>query len=100
MNEPVVFEWDDEKDKLNQEKHGVSFREARKAFEDPSRIIIEDLEHSETEERFFCLGKVDQGILTVRFTYREGTIRIFGAGFWRRGKKCYEEEQGSDELHR
>ena len=30
-------------------------------------------------------------ILTVRFTYREHLIRIIGAGYWRRGKKAYEE---------
>jgi uncharacterized protein len=95
MSKKVVFEWDEEKDKLNQEKHEISFREARQAFEDPERIIIEDLDHSETEERYFCLGRVEQGILTVRFTYREGSIRIFGAGFWRKGRRRYEEEQGN-----
>jgi len=32
------------------------------------------------------------GILTVRFTYRAGIIRIFGAGYWRKGKVIYERE--------
>jgi len=39
---------------------------------------------------------VAEGILTVRFTYRENTIRIFGAGFWRKGKKIYEQQ---DKIH-
>ena len=95
MAERVSFEWDEDKDKLNQAKHGVSFQEARRAFEDQNRIIVEDLAHSETEQRYFCLGKVGQGILTVRFTYREGRIRIFGAGYWRKGRRRYEQEQRS-----
>jgi len=92
----VMFEWDEDKNLENQRKHNVSFEEAQWAFFDPNRVIIEDLEHSETEERYFCLGQVAEGILTVRFTYRANTIRIFGAGYWRKGRKRYEEEQRTD----
>jgi hypothetical protein len=35
---------------------------------------------------------VSEGVLTVRFTYRGGVIRIFGAGYWRKGKRIYEQE--------
>ena len=42
------------------------------------------------EKRYFCFGEVDGAILTVRFTYRDNIIRIFGAGYWRKGKKTYE----------
>ncbi|MCA9999298.1 MAG: BrnT family toxin [Anaerolineales bacterium] len=56
------------------------------------RLIIEDTAHSFNEQRYFCLGKVDDEVLTVRFTYRNGIIRIIGAGYWRKGKKRYEEE--------
>ena len=87
-----MFEWNEQKDLKNQEKHGVSFHQARKAFFDPQRIIVEDLEHSKNENRYFCMGEVDGGIMTVRFTYRNDTIRIFGAGYWRKGKKRYEKE--------
>ena len=38
------------------------------------------------------LGWVGEGILTVRFTYRDDVIRIFGAGYWRKGKQIYERE--------
>jgi predicted DNA binding CopG/RHH family protein len=44
------------------------------------RVIAEDLSHSQTEKRYYCFGAAGGGILTVRFTYRRGTIRIFGAG--------------------
>jgi uncharacterized protein len=87
------FEWDADKNRENQRKHGVSFEEAQEAFADPQRSIRRDLEHSQTEERFFCFGKVGTKILTVRFTYRGDTIRIFGAGYWRRGKRQYEKDQ-------
>jgi uncharacterized DUF497 family protein len=86
------FEWDVEKDLENQAKHGVSFAQAQYAFADPRRIIAEDLSHSQTEKRYYCFGAVEGGILTVRFTYRRRTIRIFGAGYWRKGKQIYERE--------
>ena len=86
------FEWDDEKDKENQDKHNVSFSLAQLAFLDPHRIIAEDIDHSLEEERFYCIGHVDDGIMTVRFTYRGNIIRIYGAGYWRRGRKLYEEK--------
>ena len=86
------FEWDGNKDAENQEKHGVAFSVAQYAFADPHRVIAEDLEHSGDEKRHFCFGEVGGGILTVRFTYRGGVIRIFGAGYWRKGKAIYERE--------
>ncbi len=64
------FEWDSDKDAENQRKHGVSFGRAQYAFGDPQRILARDISHSRTEERFYCFGWVDGGILTVRFTYR------------------------------
>lgn len=87
----MKFEWDDEKDHANQTKHGVSFAWAAAAFADPRKIIIADEAHSTPDEpRFFCIGKIDGAVVTVRFTVRAGTIRIFGAGLWREGKKRYE----------
>jgi uncharacterized DUF497 family protein len=86
------FEWDPVKNQTNLEKHGVSFDLAQFAFADPNRVILKDLEHSEDEKRYFCLGEVAEGILTVRFTVRGKTIRIFGAGYWRKGRKIYEEK--------
>jgi hypothetical protein len=86
------FEWDPEKDLLNQAKHGVSFSEAQSAFADRDRVIAEDLSHSHSEKRYYCFGKVGDGILTVRFTCRRGLIRIIGTGYWRRGKQIYERE--------
>jgi len=86
------FEWDVEKDALNQAKRGISFAVAQYAFADPLRIIAKDESHSQTEERFYCFGAVGDGILTVRFTYRAAVIRIIGASYWRKGKAIYERE--------
>ena len=86
------FEWDNKKDAVNRNKHGVSFALAQVAFADPNRVILKDLEHSQDEQRYYCLGEVAEGVMTVRFTYRENVIRIFGAGYWRKGRKTYEKE--------
>lgn len=86
------FDWDPVKDLLNQIKHGVSFLDAQYAFADPKRVIAEDLEHSGEEHLYYCMGQVSSGILTVRFTWRDGIIRIIGAGYWRKGKRIYERQ--------
>ena len=86
------FDWDTDKDTENQQKHGVSFSRAQYVFADPQRVIAKDIAHSQTEERFYCFGEVDGGVLTVRFTYRASVIRIIGAGYWRKGKAIYERE--------
>lgn len=88
----MMFEWDSEKDRENREKHGVPFELAQYAFADPDRVIAEDLSHGQSEKRYFCFGIVGKGVLTVRFTIRGSAIRIFGAGYWRKGKKIYEEK--------
>lgn len=91
----MQFEWDEAKDLVNQRKHDLSFHIAQNAFADKYRIVAEDLDHSsDKEKRYFCFGKVDGEIITVRFTIRDEKIRIIGAGYWRKGKKIYEKENG------
>lgn len=75
------FEWD-----------GVAFSKAQLAFADPSRVIAEDLSHSAGEQRYYGFGRVESGVLTVRFTFRDDIVRIFGAGYWRKGKEVYERQ--------
>ncbi len=93
----VSFDWCTAKDLANQKKHGLSFAQAQYAFADPNRIIAKDLTHSNDEDRFYCFGQVGEGIATVRFTCRSNVIRIFGAGYWRKGKRIYEHE---NQIHR
>jgi uncharacterized DUF497 family protein len=86
------FDWDASKDRANQLKHGLSFAEAKYAFADPCRVITRDVSHSVDEDRYYCFGLVGGGVATVRFTYRDRHIRIFGAGYWRKGRRVYEHE--------
>jgi uncharacterized DUF497 family protein len=88
------FEWDGAKDRINRAKHGVGFELAQRAFFDPRRVIADDLDHSGTEQRYFCFGRVEDAVITVRFTWRNGRVRIFGAGYWRKGKAIYEKING------
>ena len=89
----MTFEWDPEKNRINLEKHGLVFEQAQQAFFDPHRIILEDVEHSTNEKRYFCIGLVEGLVATVRYTIREDRIRIIGAGYWRTGKRLYYEEE-------
>jgi len=90
----LSFEWNEIKDLDNQEKHGVSFADAQYAFLDQNRVIAEDLDHSQDEPRYYCFGlnRERTGVLTVRFTYRASKIRIYGAGYWRKGRRMYEKQ--------
>ena len=85
-----TFTWDMEKERRNVLKHGINFIAASEVFRDPERRTFVDMKHSSHEKRFYCVGKVEGGILTVRFTYREHKVRIIGAGFWRKGRQSYE----------
>ena len=83
------FVWNIAKEAANIRKHGVDFTTAAQAFADPHRKIYADERHSNAEERLFCLGKIGRRVLTVRFTYRSGLIRIYGAAYWRKGRRYY-----------
>ncbi|MCL2169114.1 MAG: BrnT family toxin [Defluviitaleaceae bacterium] len=85
---------------MNIEKHGISFEVAKDVFDDPKHIILVDEQHSQNEERFYCVGLVDDMVLTVRFVFRDGKIRIFGAGHWRKEKKLYERKSKVRRSHR
>ena len=86
----MKFEWDERKNLQNQKKHGLSFEFATLAFEDEKRIILEDKRHSDDEARFYCVGKAEDHVITVRFTYRNEIVRIYGAGVWRKTRRLYE----------
>lgn len=85
------FEWDRAKELANAVKHGLDFTLAQAAFDDSRRVIAYDQGHSADEPRFYCYGKVGGGVLTVRFILRGGRIRIIGAGYWRKGRRIYEQ---------
>lgn len=78
----IVFEWDENKNTINKRKHGVSFEEAQTVFYDAEALVIDDIEHSEDEERFIILGlSARANLLIVCHCYRasESIIRIISA---------------------
>jgi uncharacterized DUF497 family protein len=90
------FEWDLGKEVINILKHKVDFATAAEAFTDPHRHISIDQRHSVSEIRFFCVGKVNNKVITVRFLYRKNKIRIIGAGYWRKGVKYYDQKNAQN----
>jgi len=86
----IQFTWDDQKDRENQKKHGVSFEEAKSVFYDENARLIHDPDHSDAEERFILLGLSYKLriILVVHCYYEdESIIRIIAA------KKAVKNEQ-------
>jgi uncharacterized DUF497 family protein len=78
----LIFEWNSNKDRVNRDKHGVSFEEARSVFYDEDAIQFFDEPHSLEEDRFIMLGvSVKLRILVVTHCEREGgrVIRIISA---------------------
>ena len=74
----MKFSWDDNKNKINIEKHGISFETATKVFEDPNYIELYDMEHSTEEDRFWAIGFVNK-VLVVVFTERRDSVRLISA---------------------
>ena len=91
----MQFEWDDNKAKINIEKHGVSFDEASTVFDDEQGILFDDPDHSQDEDRFILLGISSLAkLLIVCHCYRgkDDMIRIISARKATRSEsKQYEE---------
>ena len=61
----------------------------------PAKFDLSSMQaHSGEEPRLLCIGRTERGILTVRFTYRGETIRIIGAGYWRKGRLWLRPKRG------
>lgn len=75
------FEWDPEKNRANQAKHGISFEEASELFSSGEDFLeIYDAEHSINEDRFIAIGVTRSGVLVVVYTERgDEVIRILSA---------------------
>lgn len=90
------FEWDENKNLINQRKHGVSFEEGKTVFEDTYAILFDDPDHSEHEERFLIIGMTAvKGICIVSHCYRgaDETIRIISARKATKSERNVYEEQ-------
>jgi uncharacterized protein len=82
---PYQFEWDEVKAVANERKHGVTFELVPSVFYDPRLLTAADLEHSETEQRWFSIGVARNGaMLSVVYLWSEADpavikIRVISA---------------------
>ena len=78
----MQFEWDENKNQANIEKHGISFSEASTVFYDENAVLFDDPDHSENEDRFLIIGFSQKArICIVSHCYRgnDDVIRIISA---------------------
>jgi hypothetical protein len=76
----MQFEWDNKKAQTNENKHGISFDEAKSCFYDPEQIAFYDSSHSDDEDREVLVGHSSKGrLLIVVCTIRADKIRIISA---------------------
>ncbi len=74
------FQWDQENNDKSYQKHGITTREAEEVFLDKDILFLEDIKHSQQEERIEAIGEVKKGrILFLVFTVRGDRIRIISA---------------------
>ena len=82
---PFQFEWDEAKAEANVRKHGVAFELASSVFHDPRLLTVADLEHADTEERWFSVGCASNGgVLSVVYLWSDAdpaatNIRLISA---------------------
>ncbi len=92
----IKFVWDENKNRINQKKHKVSFEEARTVFEDEEAIVFDDPEHSGEEERFLIIGFTSKARLCiVSHCYRENDsiIRLISARKATASERTYYNEE-------
>ncbi len=82
----MKFEWDSEKERINIQKHGITFEQAAYVFADPFALNKYDDEHSDEkeEDRWLLLGRsLNELILVVVHTFIEDdgieSVRIISA---------------------
>ena len=79
----MEFEWDDEKNNRNIEKHGIDFADAVAIFDNPI-LEFEDDRKDYGEKRFFGIGIIKDLEISVAYTKRKNNIRMISA---RRARK-------------
>jgi len=75
----MEFEWDDNKNQLNLEKHGIEFADSIEVFKDKARLLSLDLRRDYGEERWITIGRAYKVIVVVVYTLRGSSIRIISA---------------------
>jgi len=92
----LVFEWNREKERINFQKHGITFNEAKSVFYDPLARIFDDVIHSVDESREIIIGHsfTKKLLLVVYVERKQNQIRIISARqATKKEKKDYEENK-------
>lgn len=80
LSEITGFEWDKGNIVKSYQKHGIRPKESEDVFLDENLLLVDDVEHSQKEERFIAVGKSAQSkVLFIAFTVRKTKIRIISA---------------------
>lgn len=77
----MLFEWDENKEKINISKHGLDFSTAALVFRDQNRLEWFDELHSDYEDRYITIGEINgiAVVLMVVYTERGDAIRLISA---------------------
>ncbi len=89
----LIFEWDPEKARENEQNHGITFAQATEVFDDDHSSSVPDPDHSVDEERYLIFGTSKQGThLVVSYTGRGDRIRLISArSMTPRERRAYEQ---------
>ena len=81
--EELLFEWDEQKEKINIKKHKIDFSTAAHVFGDDRRIEKFDGKHSENEDRFKVIGAINGHLMVIVVSYTmrndDNVIRLISA---------------------
>jgi uncharacterized DUF497 family protein len=69
----MVFAWDEDKNRINRRKHGVSFETAVRIFEDPNVVSYQDRVVDE-EERWHAIGRRRRYRDPARSSHKQGRL--------------------------
>jgi len=97
MYTEIRYDWDEEKAKKNELKHGITFMSAANAFNDPNALLLDDAKHSIIELRQWLIGETDVGIVVVVFAPQStgSVVRIISVRHANyKERKRYEENKG------
>jgi hypothetical protein len=86
VSHDLIFEWDDNKRRLNIAKHGIDFADAAEVFGDPKQYTYRSTARS-SETRFVSVGTAAGSLIAVVFTWRGRTVRIISARAARRSER-------------
>ena len=73
----MMFEWDEEKRRLNLRKHGIDFVDAQSVFAEGSVYTYPSPKND--EDRWVTVGPVENRLIAVIWTDRGDAVRLISA---------------------